>query len=129
MRVWVVVGMMSLAGCGDPMIGKAKEAVAARMKDPVSAKFTDVRKCKSGDYVTGKVNAKNSFGAYAGAEQFISNGYVVHTASEIQTFEDAANVPLGDRLMPQLLRYCDGEGPEIDDVTYMADLADKLDQD
>jgi len=54
------------------VIAEAQTWVRVRLKDPYSAVFTDVRII--GQFpeqrVCGQVNAKNSFGAYQGAERF-----------------------------------------------------------
>lgn len=47
---------------------QAKLDVAAVMKDPTSVVYTEVK--EAGITVCGMVNAKNSFGAYSGAERF-----------------------------------------------------------
>ena len=47
---------------------QAKLDVAAEMKDPSSVIYTEVK--EAGITVCGMVNAKNSFGAYSGAERF-----------------------------------------------------------
>jgi hypothetical protein len=55
-------------------IDEAKRAVSAILKDPDSAKFEDVEAYvhENGSIaVCGKVNSRNSFGAYAGAALFI----------------------------------------------------------
>lgn len=54
-------------------IASAKNAVLARLKDPESAKFGKVVFREDG-VVCGYVNAKNSFGGYAGEKAFISLG-------------------------------------------------------
>jgi hypothetical protein len=55
-------------------IYKAEAEIPKILKDPDSAKFSDVVAVdddKGGFAVCGKVNAKNSFGAYIGAKSFI----------------------------------------------------------
>ncbi len=46
--------------------------IAAKLKDPDSAKFTDMKLRASADGVRicGTINAKNSFGGYTGAQRF-----------------------------------------------------------
>lgn len=51
----------------------AQQAVKSLLKDPRSAEFRDVS--VNGDFVCGSVNARNSFGGYAGDTRFISNGH------------------------------------------------------
>jgi hypothetical protein len=55
-------------------IARAKAAVAKTLKDPNSARYSDIVRKKNEvgtDYVCGKVNAKNSFGAYNGNKIFL----------------------------------------------------------
>ena len=54
-------------------IERAEMLVKARLKDPFSAEFSDVRVLGTGaqERVCGLVNAKNSFGAYSGSERFL----------------------------------------------------------
>lgn len=54
------------------------------LKDPSSAKFSNiVHSSSSGVPVTcGRVNSKNSFGAYQGSQRFISNGLQVNVLEE-----------------------------------------------
>ncbi|MET3907096.1 hypothetical protein ABID59_001427 [Bradyrhizobium sp. S3.3.6] len=52
----------------------AKAALIRKLKDPESARFTDLFKVSTtgeGDVVCGMVNSKNSMGGYAGARGFI----------------------------------------------------------
>lgn len=58
-------------GSPEYLIADAQRSVAAKLKDPGSAQFTDVRVSELGA-VCGKVNGKNAFGAYAGAARFVS---------------------------------------------------------
>lgn len=51
----------------------AEDAVRAKLKDPDSAKFTEVTAIKIGGKphaICGYVNAKNSYGAYSGPRRF-----------------------------------------------------------
>lgn len=57
-------------GTPEYIIDEAKAEVAAKLKDPTSAQFSDVRISDSGA-VCGKVNGKNSFGAYNGSVLFV----------------------------------------------------------
>ena len=59
---------------------KAKRALAERMKDPDSVKFSGVTRCGGNlfytptwDFVYGYVNAKNEFGAYTGRTMFMAD--------------------------------------------------------
>lgn len=52
--------------------GQAKDAVRAKLADPYSAKFSEIRRDDSaGVYWCGYVNAKNKFGAFVGRQWFI----------------------------------------------------------
>jgi hypothetical protein len=59
-----------LASCGDPLIEEAETAVRTELRDPDSAKFSDVERCGTSNVVMGKVNSKNAYGGYAGRENF-----------------------------------------------------------
>ncbi|KRA66338.1 hypothetical protein ASD79_03425 [Caulobacter sp. Root655] len=60
--------VLAVAGCDVVETSGAKKAVGELLKDPRSAQYEDVR--KFGDYVCGRVNAKNSYGAYNGFRKF-----------------------------------------------------------
>lgn len=49
---------------------KARHFVARQMRDPYSARFEDVR-LGANDKVCGRINAKNAYGAYSGAQEFV----------------------------------------------------------
>ena len=81
-KLFIIIPLLILAGCkpgADKAIELAKSEISAPMKDPDSTKFRYLRyKDISTDqdgvvkgYVCGEVNAKNSFGAYAGYNKFI----------------------------------------------------------
>lgn len=60
------------------LVAKAKTAITRDLKDPESAKFRDIGIYKSatgkgGVSVCGEINAKNSYGAYAGYRGFVAN--------------------------------------------------------
>lgn len=59
-----------LGGCDSP-IRDAERAVRATLKDPESARFSDVESCGTSDIVQGYVNAKNSYGGYDGKRAFV----------------------------------------------------------
>lgn len=56
------------------LIDEAEASVRAKLKDPASAVFSQVRIVGSGvdQRVCGLVNAKNSFGGYTGDQRFVS---------------------------------------------------------
>lgn len=59
--------------------GVAKKRVLMSLKDPESARFSDVayREAGTDKYICGYVNAKNSYGGYVGPRQFIyGNGFL-----------------------------------------------------
>lgn len=72
--------LLALSGCKpgeEKAIELAKNEIASDMKDPDSAKFRDLKFINSaekdgvvGGFVCGSVNAKNSYGAYAGFSPF-----------------------------------------------------------
>lgn len=69
-----VIALAFLVGCAQQdseLVAKAKEAAAKRLKDPESAQFSDIDECPARGMVTGSINGKNAFGAYAGASPFV----------------------------------------------------------
>jgi hypothetical protein len=54
------------------LFGKARSAMLARLRDPESAKFTELQRVPTdhGEYVCGRVIAKNGFGGYSRASKF-----------------------------------------------------------
>lgn len=88
-------------------IAAAKSAVAAKLKDPESARFTEtVRKTTPNlrgeptDVVCGKINAKNSYGGYTGAKPF---AYLVAAKLSVSA-EDIAGPDVIRNMCPELLR-------------------------
>lgn len=65
-----------LTGC----TAGVERQVAEVLKDPGSAKFTNMETHGSGadQVVCGEVNAKNGFGAYAGAKPFMVRGGMLY---------------------------------------------------
>lgn len=57
-------------GTPEYVMQQAKKDVSAKLKDPSSAQFSNVRISETGA-VCGKVNGKNSYGAYSGASSFL----------------------------------------------------------
>lgn len=81
----VVALVASLAGCSSGVESKAKEAVAAQLKDPTSAQFQSLKVGKTSKgfaIVCGEVNAKNAFGGYTGFTSFVwrEGNYGAHLA-------------------------------------------------
>lgn len=90
---------IALSGCSsEPEIGseayyllEARNEVAAKLKDPLSAQFKNLKVTQKGA-VCGKVNGKNSFGAYTGFQDFVYLP-VVSDAANIENFEIGAFLP------------------------------------
>ena len=101
LRNRIFVGLLIVMGIlivillltGQPKAGAAyrpasfefKDLVKSRLKDPDSAKFSneEVYQWQSGSYaMCGYVNAKNSFGGYAGNVRFVAAGQVVMLENE-----------------------------------------------
>lgn len=57
-------------------IVRSKDGIKARLRDPESAEFENVRFFSGGKApaVCGEVNAKNGFGGYTGSQRFIASG-------------------------------------------------------
>lgn len=97
-KVLTLIAVGALAGCGSPdqkAIWTAEKNVAARMKDPDSAKFHSqflirLPVDKNGFqtiYVCGIVDGKNSFGAFTGGTRFVvaqSEGRNTFTTTDVQ---------------------------------------------
>lgn len=86
-KAFLIASMaIALSGCqyipGTPQhsIETAKAAVAAQLKDPASAQFTEVS--ASSDTVCGYVNGRNSFGGYVGAQRFVRSTVTGQTLIE-----------------------------------------------
>jgi hypothetical protein len=77
----------------EPEIARAKKIVADRMKDPTSVLFKDVVYVKEKQAVCGSVNAKNSYGGYAGYESF-----AVGPSGEVHTFNGSATCFGSDKM-------------------------------
>ncbi len=79
--------ILPLQACGEPAAAPpsdvgyeiaGKDRVKARLRDPASAQFSDVRVVRR-DGVTaicGYVNSKNAFGGMTGPQRFIAGGAV-----------------------------------------------------
>jgi hypothetical protein len=73
--------LFALSGC-NPEISQAKQKVRDLQKDPDAAQFRNVKECPTGFYVTGEVNGKNSYGAYAGFRTFYANSAGAHIVGD-----------------------------------------------
>lgn len=74
MRFVAVTLAVALASCGlsasDRLQSEAEDAVRRLLRDPESARFSEVRAFPDRNVVCGKVNARNGFGGYVGDELF-----------------------------------------------------------
>jgi hypothetical protein len=68
----LIASLFAVAMVAEPnaQFDKAKELVAAQMRDPESAVFTKMHMGKTPDVVCGTVRGKNGYGGYANAEPF-----------------------------------------------------------
>lgn len=116
--VIAVIGLISGCDLSQPkIVADAIAAVKDGLKDPDSAKFEQVTKCKNASMVTGRVNAKNGFGAYSGKTWFIFHDGVVHFEPDGQDAEE-------DQLYSSLANIC-ADGSDQD----LAALNKKLEED
>ena len=72
-----LIALLTLTACeaskptpDEAFTQQVEAAVRRSLKDPDSAKFEDVKAFAKEQVACGKVNAKNSYGGYAGAEDF-----------------------------------------------------------
>lgn len=74
----LVAGMVfvALAGCGNSDVQKARNEVQRNLNDSASAEFRDekVYRLPDNTVVCGEVNAKNSYGGYAGFSKYVVEG-------------------------------------------------------
>jgi hypothetical protein len=74
----ILMSALTLSGCTDPEIERAKELVAAKFIDPRSTQFEEVHRVAHSGAICGLANSKNSFGAYTGFTLFAVLGEDVH---------------------------------------------------
>lgn len=60
-----------LEGAKAVALSEVQNTVRAGLKDPESARFSDVRISADGKYACGEVNAKNAMGGYVGSVGFL----------------------------------------------------------
>jgi len=99
--------------------GEAKEAVAATLRDPTSAMFTDVR--SDGVTVCGNVNGRNGFGAYAGASRFVwsrAGGPQIEGALGTSGFENVDRMQ--QCFFDQEWSRCQGVSAPVEDCAQFA---------
>jgi hypothetical protein len=106
----IILAALALAACNPVAELQAKRAVAARMKDPDSAKFRNVRSV--GDAICGDVNGRNGFGAYAGFVPF------VFFPADGAVFVASDQMPASDRQALQM--FCDLKTPAEVRMTLFA---------
>jgi hypothetical protein len=76
MRHWALAGIFLLqaipALANEALESEARERLATELKDPYSTQFRDLREQQTAGMrlICGKVNAKNSYGAYTGFKPF-----------------------------------------------------------
>lgn len=71
MKALLALALVPIVALAQSVDDAAKTAVLAKLKDPDSAQFRNIR--VAGDWVCGEVNAKNSYGAYAGFSGFVGS--------------------------------------------------------
>lgn len=77
---FAILAALALAACSgngqsdSMLIVTAQDEVRARLRDPSSAEFSDMRVVRNGEaiVVCGTVNARNGFGGMSGPQRFIS---------------------------------------------------------
>ena len=78
MKRLVVMGMFGLllSGCGNSDINGAREEMKRNLNDSASAEFRGekVYRLPDNTVVCGEVNAKNSYGGYAGFSKYVVEG-------------------------------------------------------
>lgn len=85
-QIILIIAAFAMAGCSEQrQADVVKAEVAAKMKDPESAKFTNLKVYLA--TLCGEVNAKNSFGAYAGADKFMGVKGAVTIRSEVVSLD------------------------------------------
>jgi hypothetical protein len=85
----MILAALVLAGCtsaAQKSADQVKAQVAAQMKDPDSAKFTNLKFRLA--TLCGEVNSKNSFGAYAGAEKFHGASGAITMRSKAEALDE-----------------------------------------
>ncbi|MBH0112708.1 hypothetical protein I5E68_07055 [Novosphingobium sp. YJ-S2-02] len=100
MRLFLMVfGLLTLASCTSKEQRAAdvlKADVANKMKDPESSRFSKLKFHLS--MLCGEVNAKNSFGAYAGAEPFTASSVSAQLRSEAEAIDaNLAGAKIADK--------------------------------
>ena len=123
-----VIGVIvtAIAGCSSPesrITKQIQEFVGKRLKDPDSAKYSDIRWHRSPYWAVacGTVNAKNSFGAYEGPVSFIKySGFGVRFAQP----DDTASL---SECCDVLLAFEPGEDRDVENAPGYAKTCGRLD--
>ncbi|MBJ2292674.1 MAG: hypothetical protein JJK56_26930 [Pseudomonas sp.] len=70
------LAIVTLAGCGNSDVQKARDEVKRNLNDSASAEFRGekVYRLRDNTVVCGEVNAKNSYGGYAGFSKYVVEG-------------------------------------------------------
>lgn len=104
---YLFLALIALSACTSKEQAAAdriKAVVAAKMKDPASSTFAGLR--LNHEVLCGEVNAKNSFGAYAGADQFWATATFVETRAEAASRDDAlSSSPAADEWKHSAARF------------------------
>lgn len=91
----------------DPLLTKARSAVANSLKDPPSARFDGI--VRKPEAVCGYVNAKNSYGGYTGRTRFV---YVMKSGEVLLevpiTSLNTTNLTEYETSEAALTKYCPG---------------------
>lgn len=88
-KIAMLAALALLGACADPLSREAEDAVRQRMKDPRAAEVEIDRVDKEFGAVCGKVNGKNSFGAYSGFQGFCyKTGVVFLEGSDLAGYTD-----------------------------------------
>ncbi len=87
-----------------------EEAVKRELRDPASAQFEDVRPCDKPNAYSGRVNAKNEFGGYAGWTPFMyveGKGAAVLNAAitsheNLREFDELSRLCYSDKFLKEM---------------------------
>ena len=105
MKRLVILVPFLLGSCGDLLFHDTKQAVRDTLKDPDSALFEDLKACSNDNtVVSGKVNAKNSYGGYTGYKLFYYMDHQVITSDQSEMFDKALRRCFGPKIMGEVDR-------------------------
>lgn len=88
----IITALLALSACDAfDQFADAKEIAARDLKDPDSVQFRGLEHCPESDAIVhGERNGKNSYGAYAGYEEFWVKGQQVYTTDSADVDEFTA---------------------------------------